>query len=76
MLRNLTSSLPIEYELKYGTACGDLDGTDFVSQAFGYGVLSGDVAFPKEKLLCRFWLNPSPLVVNRLDALLVPLDHS
>jgi hypothetical protein len=35
MSDTLHTTLPIEYQLQYGTACGNLNGLDAVSQAIG-----------------------------------------
>jgi len=37
-MSNENSSLPIEYQLEYGTAVGNADLSDFVNQAKGFGV--------------------------------------
>jgi len=75
MSDNLHTSLPIEYELKYGTACGNLDSSNFVSKAACDSLGGIYIALPKEKLLCDFWVNPSTLIIDSLDALLVPLNR-
>jgi len=69
------SSLPIEYQLKYGTACGYFNGPQFVGEATLDGVGGAYGAFPQEKLLCGFWINSSPVVVDSLDSLLVGLNR-
>jgi hypothetical protein len=69
------SSLPIEYQLKYGTACGDVNGSYFVGETALNSLGGTDVTFPQEKLFCGFWINPSPLVVDSLNSLLIGLNR-
>lgn len=75
VLENLHTSLPIEYQLKYGTACGYLNGPNLVSNAASNGISGVYGAFPQEELLCEFWINPRPLVVDSLDSLVIGLDR-
>lgn len=58
MSENLHTSLPIEYQLQYGTPCGYLNGPNFVSNSAGNGVSGAYGALPQEVLLCGFWINP------------------
>ena len=75
MSNDLHTSLPIEYQLKYGTACGNLDGTNFMSKTPGDSIGGSYVALPKEELLCDLRINPTPITVDGLDALLVFLNR-
>ncbi len=74
-LYNLHSSLPIEYKLKYGTACGYLNVSDSVGDTLRDGVGGINGAFTKEKFLCDFWINPSPVTVDCFNPLLVGLNR-
>ena len=75
MLRTLHSSLPIEYQLKYGTACGNLDFTHLVGDSASDRVGGVYGGFSQEEFFGILWTNPSPFAVNGLDALLVSLDR-
>lgn len=75
MLSDMTSSLPIEYQLEHGTACGNIDDANLVSEPPVHCVFSDNIALPKEHLLCGIWLDASPVTINRLDALLISLDR-
>ena len=75
MLDNLHSSLPIEYQLKYGTACGHVDFAHFVREATGDRVCGPYGGFSQEEFFGVLWTNPSPLVVDGLDSLLVRLNR-
>ena len=75
MSENLHTSLPIEYQLKYGTACGYLDRPNLVCQTITDGVVGTYVALPEEKLLCDFWINPRPITIDGLDAFLIGLNR-
>ncbi|HTP45065.1 MAG TPA: hypothetical protein VMJ13_10885, partial [Candidatus Acidoferrum sp.] len=67
------SSLPVEYKLKYGTACGHVDFAHFVREATGDRVCGPYGGFSQEEFFGVLWTNPSPLVVDGLDSLLVRL---
>ena len=71
-----TSSLPIEYQLQYGTACGNLDWSDVVRKATGDRVCGTYVGFPQKEILGVLWTNPRPFTVDSLDSLLIRLDRS
>ncbi len=73
MSNHLHTSLPIEYQLKYGTACGNLDSANFMSKPLSDSSGGGYVALPEEKLFCDLRINPRPITVDSLDALLVLL---
>ena len=70
------SSLPIEYQLQYGTACGDLDLSQVVNNAPNFGITSANGCFPEEVLLCGFGSDASPLAVHGHNSGLVGFDRS
>ena len=74
MSENLHSSLPIEYQLSYGTAKGNFDLAQLVNNTSLFCDSSSQIAFPKEKTLSVIGSDSSPLAVNGLDSLLVSLD--
>ena len=74
-MQNLHTSLPIEYELKYGTPCGYFDVSNGMGNPPAYGISGIDGAFPQEKLLCDFWINPSPVTIDRFDPFLIGLNR-
>ena len=71
----LHSSLPIEYKLQYGTACGNLNGLDSMSNSV-FNSLSGiPSGLAQENLFGTLRINSRPLVVNSLDALVIGLNR-
>lgn len=71
----LISSLPIEYELKYGTASGNIDSPHLVSDSPVDCILRADRGFSQEQLLCGLRLYSSPITIDSLNALLVRLNQ-
>lgn len=63
-LSNENSSLPIEYQLQYGTAIRNADLSDFVNQANGFGVGSDHSGFTQKQVLSVVLSNSGPLFVN------------
>jgi len=75
MSDSLHTTLPIEYQLQYGTACGNLNGLDSMSQAAGNGLNGVHGVLSQENLFCSIRVNPRPLVIDSLDSLVVGLDR-
>jgi hypothetical protein len=73
-MENLFSSLPIEYQLLYGTACGYLDSSNLVHEAVLDSIGGVYGAFPQEELLRDIWINPSPITIDCLDPFLISLN--
>jgi hypothetical protein len=63
-MSNENSSLPIEYQLEYGTAVGNADLSDFVNQAKGFGVGSAHSGLAEKQPFGDILSNASSLFVN------------
>ncbi len=72
---NLHTSLPIEYELKYGTARGYVNAADIVCDPALHGISGVHRALSQEKPLGDFWINPSPVTIDCPDLLLIGLNR-
>ncbi len=72
---NSHSSLPIEYQLNYGTACGNLDVTQFMNNAPPQCVTSPDSGLPEEKPLRIFWGDSGTFTVDVSNSRLIGLDR-
>jgi len=71
MGENVFSSLPVEYQLNYGTARGDLDLLQFVNKSPINGIWGVDGCLSQEELLRLFGIDPRSLLINGRDSLLV-----
>ena len=69
------SSLPIEYELKYGTACGNLDIAQLMSKAASDSICGIYGGFAEKEILGVLWTNSSPLPIDGFDPLLIGLHR-
>jgi hypothetical protein len=74
MSDSLHTTLPIEYQLNYGTACGDLNGLNPMSQTVSDGFVGVHSILPQENFFGPVRINSSPLVIDSLDALMVSLN--
>lgn len=70
----LHTSLPVEYELRYGTACRNLHVSDFMRQTTADCIGGVYSAFAEEKALSVFPADPCPTVVNVFDAFVIGLN--
>jgi hypothetical protein len=68
---NLHSSLPIEYQLNYGTACGYLDISRFMNKTSINGIRGVDGLLSQEELLRLLGIDSGSILVNRGDPLLI-----
>ncbi len=75
MPMNSNLSLPVEYQLKYGTAFGNLDFTQFVNNPVTNCFVGIDGCLLQEELLSDFRTNTRTLLVDSLDPLLVGSDR-
>jgi len=75
MPENLHSSLPIEYQLKYGTAIGNANISDFVNQSTSFSVFCGHPSFPQEQFFGVGLLDTSPFLIDVRDPSLVRLNR-
>jgi len=71
MAENLHSSLPIEYQLNYGTACRDLNVSQFMNKSTINGIAGAEGCLSQEELFRILGIEPGSLLVDRPDALLV-----
>ncbi len=74
MLELSHTSLPIEYQLKYGTACGNLDFSQLVCEAPGDSLGGIYGGLTEKKSFGVIWVNSSPVSVDSFDSLLVRLN--
>lgn len=74
-MRNLHTTLPIECELKYGTARGYAHAANPMGDTAFHGIVGVDRALAQEKLFGDFWINPSPVTIDSLDPLLIGLNR-
>ena len=71
MSDNLHSSLPVEYQLQYGTACGNLDISQFVNKAAINGIPGAHGDLSQEEVFRVIRVDACPIVVDGFDALLI-----
>ena len=71
MSNNVHSSLPVEYQLKYGTARGNAQLGDFVNKTPVDSLLCIESGLTQKVALGLFLGDTSPLGINTLDAGLV-----
>ncbi len=74
MSQNITS-LPIEYQLLYGTARGNADVSDFVNNTSVSGVRGANGTFSQEELFGLFRSDPGAITVDSHNPLLVRLNR-
>ncbi len=74
MSDSLHTTLPIEYQLQYGTPCGNLNGLDSMSETSANGFSSVHSAFAQENCFCSVRINSRPLVIDGLDSLVIGLN--
>lgn len=72
---NLHSSLPFEYQLKYGTACGNLDVAQLMNNAAAQGIWSPDSGLSEEIPLRFFWSDARAFSVDIGNSCLISLDR-
>ena len=65
------TSLPLEYQLRYGTAFRNADLSEFVNNTKSHCIIRTDGSFLTEKLLSHIRSDESALVVDGGDPLVV-----